>query len=396
MSMAHRLFLRRILDGIDPAFTNTFLPWVVRNPRYLRAALRLGRSYQSAEKRRAQYKEIGLQVPSVMILSVTSTCNLVGAGCYAASTRTTPQPRETETESKREMNLQKWRSVIKEAKDLGIFGFVIAGGEPFLCEGIIDLCMEFKDLFFLVVTNGTSIPEEDFEKLRKASNIAIVVSLEGNKTATDARRGIGVHKQAISTLKHLWSIGVLTGVSATITRENVDFWMNTKNLDRLVQRGVRIGVFIEYIPTPEPSAPSRQSLSPCSDQGNMLTIEEREQFREHVVSYRSSNPIFLLHSPNDEEFFGGCVSAGRGFVHVTPAGDLTACPVSNLATHNLHNSSLKSGLASPLFSKIRENGHILEDHDLPCALLSHHEEVLEIARSVGAYHTDTREDVSRT
>ncbi|MHA2145773.1 MAG: radical SAM/SPASM domain-containing protein [Candidatus Thorarchaeota archaeon] len=341
MSIAHRLFLRRILDGIDPAFTNTFLPWIVRNPRYLRAAIRLGRSYQAAEKRRAQYKERGLQVPSVMILSVTSTCNLVCAGCYAASTRTTPPHRETESKSTRDMNLEKWRSVISEAKDLGIFGFVIAGGEPFLCEGIIDLCMEFNDVFFLVVTNGTSISKDDFEKLRKASNIAIVVSLEGDKKATDARRGMGVHAQAVSTLQQLWSIGVLTGISATITRENYNFWMNTKNLDQLVKRGIRIGVFIEYIPTPEPNAPTRQSLSPCSDQGKMLTIEEREQFREHVVSYRSNNPIFLLHSPNDEEFFGGCVSAGRGFVHVTPAGDLTACPVSNLATHNLNNSSLK-------------------------------------------------------
>ncbi len=391
MSIVHRLFLKRILNRIDPAFTNTFLPWVVRNPRYLRAVIRLGRSYQWAEKRRSQYKQKGLQVPSVMILSVTSTCNLVCAGCYASSIRAPSQsPRDLDTKSTRETNLLKWRSIISEAKDLGVFGFVIAGGEPFLCEGIVDLCMEFNDLFFLIVTNGTSISSYDFEQLRKASNIAIVVSLEGDKNATDSRRGIGVHDRAISSLQYLWSIGVLTGISATITRKNYSFWMNKKNLNKLVQRGIRIGVFIEYIPTPEPSALTRQSISPCSDKGKMLTIEERQKFREHVVSYRGNNPIFLLHSPNDEEFFGGCVSAGRGFVHVTPAGDLTACPVSNLATHNLHNSSLKKGLASPLFKKIRENGHILENHDLPCALLSHYDEVLELARSVGAYHTDTR------
>ena len=125
----------------------------------------------------------------------------------------------------------------------------------------------------------------------------------------------------------------------------------------------------------------------------MLTVKEREQFREHVLDYRDSNPIFIIHSPNDEEFFGGCVSAGRGFVHVTPAGDLTACPVSNIATHNLQSASLKQGLASPLFKKIRENGYILENHDLPCALLSHNDEVLELASSVGAYHTDTRKSV---
>jgi MoaA/NifB/PqqE/SkfB family radical SAM enzyme len=394
LTIVHQLFLRRILDGIDPVYTRTFLPWVVRNPRYLRAVIRLGRSYQWAEKRRDQYKAKGLQVPSVMILSVTSTCNLVCQGCYAAATRTPLQnPNPPGTKPTRDMNLEKWRSTISEAKDLGVFGFVIAGGEPFLCEGIIDLCLEFNDLFFLIVTNGTSIKESDFKKLEKASNIAIVVSLEGDRKTTDARRGIGVHSKALATLRDLWNVGVLTGISATITRENFGFWMNSNNLDKLVQRGIRIGVFIEYIPTAEPTAPSRQSLSPCSDEGRMLTIEEREQFRHHVLHYREDNPIFIIHSPNDEEFFGGCVSAGRGFVHVTPAGDLTACPVSNLATHNLQTSSLKHGLASPLFKKIRENGHIQESHDLPCALLSHHDEVLALAKSVGAYNTDTKESV---
>ncbi|MHA2396885.1 MAG: radical SAM protein, partial [Candidatus Thorarchaeota archaeon] len=276
MTFIHQLFLRRTLDNIDPVYTRTFLPWIVRHPRYLRAAFRLGQSYQWAERRRAEYKERGLQVPSVMILSVTSTCNLVCSGCYAASTITAQRSNNTAPQSSIDLNLEKWRSIITQAKNLGVFGFVIAGGEPFLCEGIIDLCLEFNDLFFLVVSNGTSIKESDFEKMKKASNIAIVISLEGDRRATDTRRGTGVHSKAIKSLNRLWNIGVLTGISATITRENVGFWMNPKKLDKLVQHGVRIGVFIEYIPMNEPSAPSRQSISPCSESGIMLTIPERE------------------------------------------------------------------------------------------------------------------------
>ncbi|UCH03556.1 MAG: hypothetical protein JSW05_08115, partial [Candidatus Thorarchaeota archaeon] len=68
-------------------------------------------------------------------------------------------------------------------------------------------------------------------------------------------------------------------------------------------------------------------------------------------------------------------------------------PVSNLATHNLQRASLREGLASPLFAEIRKNGHILETHELPCALLSHYEEVLTLARDVGAYNTDTGKTV---
>ena len=120
----------------------------------------------------------------------------------------------------------------------------------------------------------------------------------------------------------------------------------------------------------------------------MLSPKERDEFRSQVLEYRRNNNLYVIHSPGDEDYFGGCVSAGRGFAHVTPQGDLTACPVSNLATHNLSSTSFREGLASPLFSAIRENEYLLTNEDTPCALFGHPAEVQEIARSVGAYSTD--------
>jgi len=120
----------------------------------------------------------------------------------------------------------------------------------------------------------------------------------------------------------------------------------------------------------------------------LLKPEERREFRAQVLKFRSTKPIFIIHSPGDEEYFGGCVSAGRGFTHVTPAGDLTPCPVSNIATHNLTNSTLREGLASPLFKEICKNEHLLETEGMPCALFAHPEEVSALAKLVGAYRTD--------
>ncbi|MBT8171633.1 radical SAM protein, partial [Candidatus Bathyarchaeota archaeon] len=97
---------------------------------------------------------------------------------------------------------------------------------------------------------------------------------------------------------------------------------------------------------------------------------------------------FIIHSPGDEELFGGCVSAGRGFAHVTPTGDLTACPVSNIATHNLTTTTLRDGFASPLFTKIRENEKLLENEGTPCSLFAHPKEVAQLAKEVSAYRTD--------
>ncbi|MFB0517815.1 MAG: hypothetical protein ACETWC_00880, partial [Acidobacteriota bacterium] len=70
---------------------------------------------------------------------------------------------------------------------------------------------------------------------------------------------------------------------------------------------------------------------------------------------------------------------------------LTPCPVSNVATYNLLASSLREGLASPLFKEIRANAHLLETEGMPCGLFAHPQEVDALARAVNAYRTDRRE-----
>lgn len=67
---------------------------------------------------------------------------------------------------------------------------------------------------------------------------------------------------------------------------------------------------------------------------------------------------------------------------------LTPCPVSNIATHNLTNSSLREGLASPLFKEICKNEHLLETEGMPCALFAHPDEVSNLAQLGGAYKTN--------
>ncbi len=129
------------------------------------------------------------------------------------------------------------------------------------------------------------------------------------------------------------------------------------------------------------------SVGTSSEQFAILTSEERSYFRKRILDYKAKKPIFIVHSPGDEELFGGRASVGKGFVHVNPYGDLTPCPVSDIATHNLLNSSLKEGLMSPLFREIRENEGMLENGDGPCALFSHQKEVEELRKKLGAYRT---------
>ena len=369
--------LKNTFNKYDPKLANVFLPWACRHPKYLKAFFKLRGANNKAKKYRENELRNGLKVPPFLILSITSKCNLKCSGCFAAAAGTTCYG--TSTNIKTTLDLNQWRKIMREASSLGVFGFVIAGGEPFLFPGLINLFKEFKNRFFIVLTNGTTISDEDYKNLKKLGNIAVLVSIEGGEEITDRRRGKGVYEKSMNTLKKLKRYGILSGISATITSKNYKYWLDPENIDYFISQGVHIGVFIEHIP-----------LTPVPDD-LILDKKEREEFRSQILNYRDTKPIYVVHSPGDEEFFGGCVSAGRGFAHITPAGDLTPCPVSNIATHNLTSSTLRDGLASPLFKEIRENVYLLETDGMPCALFAHPKEVDELAKSVGAYRTNIGE-----
>lgn len=399
--------LKLMINKYDPKIASIFLPWACKNPRYLRSFLRLKCAYLKSEKSRVEELANGLKIPPFLILSITPKCNLSCKGCYAAAAGNIyTKENDKSVNTKKLLNLQQWQKIISDAGNLGVFGFVLAGGEPFLFPELLKLCKKFKDRFFIILTNGTTLRTEDYDYLKRLGNVAVLVSIEGGIKFTNERRGQGVYEKALNTIKQLNKNGVICGISATITRLNYKYWMDSKNIDDLISQGIRIGVFIEYIPiTPEPNTNTTNQILPScsitsdslddinyedinSDHKLILTPKEREMFRSKMLNYRETKSIYIVHTPGDEEFFGGCVSAGRGFAHVTPAGDLTPCPISNIATHNLKTSTLREALASPLFKKIRENEHLLETEGLPCALFAHQEEVNALAKSVGAYQTD--------
>ncbi|MFX1313027.1 MAG: radical SAM/SPASM domain-containing protein [Promethearchaeota archaeon] len=329
----------------------------------------LANSYLKARKIRTELLNKGLKVPPILILGVTSKCNLSCHGCYAAATGTLSNKKINNN-----LSIDKWKLIIKEAKTLGVFGFIIAGGEPFMLPDMLSICSTFKDRIFVIYTNGTNIRKKEYDELKRLHNVVIMVSIEGDQTLTDNRRGKGVYEKVINTLLYLKKYKIISGISITINRLNFKYWMEESIIDSLILNGIKFITFLEYVPT-------------NNDTKLMLTPEERNIFRERVLEYRGTKKVIILHSPGDEEFKGGCVSAGRSFAYITPKGDLTPCPVSNIATHNLTSSSLKKGLMSPLFKYIRDNDHLLETEGSPCALFSHPKEVHEIVKKVKAYYT---------
>ena len=232
--------LKAAFDKVDPKLTRIFLPWLFRHPRYLRAAPKMVSQFKASKRNRHAYQEKGIQVPPFLILSITSRCNLCCEGCFAAAAGNTDSGIKENRTNTTNLNMDQWNDIIRDAKNLGVYGFVIGGGEPFLFPGILDLFEEHKNNLFIVISNGTSIGPDKLDRLKKLSNVVIILSIEGGEIQTDSRRGIGVYKKVIETLIRLNNIGIANGISATITRNNFRYWMDEKNLDHLIDLGINV------------------------------------------------------------------------------------------------------------------------------------------------------------
>ena len=94
---------------------------------------------------------------------------------------------------------------------------------------------------------------------------------------------------------------------------------------------------------------------------------------ESVENFRSNYPALFVAFPGDEEQFGGCLAAGRGFVHVNAAGDVEPCPFAPYSDVNLRRTSLREALASPLLGEIGRNHDKLVETRGGCALWANRE-----------------------
>src|SRR4030066_2109834 len=159
----------RILNKSLKIFFSTAWRITLSNPSQAYFFFRTVRWQMKAAKRRGEIGKEGIHVPAIIIYSITDRCNLSCKGCYAHALHTA-------TES--EMNADKMRETIREARGLGVSFMVLAGGEPFVRREILDIMGNFKDVIFFVFTNGTLIDGELADRIKRIHNLVPIISLE--------------------------------------------------------------------------------------------------------------------------------------------------------------------------------------------------------------------------
>lgn len=347
---------------------------LLNNPREARFALQLQKVFTSSNKRRTKIKSTrDIDVPPYLIASIATTCNLQCKGCYA---RNNGIAANDISQAKHSLTADQWRTIFDDAAQCGISVALLAGGEPLTRRDVLEQAAQNKKMLFPVFTNGTLLasdaqwPTSDGKTTTYADffsqhlNLIPVISLEGDLSATDNRRGAGVYKMVTRAMERMQEKRLFFGVSLTVTTENMHQITSHAYVDDLRDKGCRIVFYVEYVPI----AKDTEHLA--------LTDSHVEEMERTVEQLRNDYPGMIFVSfPGDEKLLDGCMAAGRGFFHIGPDGAAEPCPFSNHSDTNVFNDGVLNALQSPLFTKIRSANMLNWHHTGGCTLYEHRDEV---------------------
>lgn len=344
----------RFLRDINPKVRNK----VLRN-------LIIKEGLIAPNKRHHILEKEGFYPPSLLVISPTMRCNLKCYGCYAGN--------YTKDE---DLPFEEFDRIITEGKDLGIFFYVISGGEPFFYPGIMDIFEKHSDCSFQVYTNGTLLDDETCEKIVDLGNVWPCISVEGFEKETDERRGKGTFKRIVDAMDSLNRRKGLFGFSLTVTRKNAEFVMSDEFIDEWIRRGCFLGWVFIYIP-----------IGRKPDIDLMPTPEQRRMVGQRVRYFRSTRPIFIADFWNDGDYVDGCIAGAKKYLHINCHGDVEPCVFAHFAVDNIKGKSLKQVINSPFFKAIKAKQPFNQDHRLPCMIIDNPEILRQVVAETGAHPT---------
>lgn len=217
--------------GIDNIMKNA-VKATITNPAQSIFMAKFALAVKEASKKRFDLEKNGEHIPAFLIASITSSCNLHCAGCYARAVHSC-----SDTVPVEQLSADEWDHIFEEAEELGISFILLAGGEPMIRRDVMEKAGDRQKIMFPIFTNGTLIDDTYIKMLKKSRNLIPIFSIEGKEKQTDARRGEGVYGKVFSAMEKLQKEKLLFGSSVTVTTNNLEEVTSDEFLEKLVQRG---------------------------------------------------------------------------------------------------------------------------------------------------------------
>lgn len=339
-------------------------------------AMGLGAGVKGTKAVRENREKYGCNIPFQILIDPTSACNCKCKGCWAA-----------EYGHKNNLTYEEMSSVVSQGRELGTHFYMFTGGEPLIRkDDIIKLCEEYPDCAFMAYTNGHLVDEKLCDDMIRVGNFALALSIEGDETSTDDRRGEGNYQKVISAMKLLKSKGCLFGMSVCYTRDNVEKVTSDEFLDNMVSLGVKFGLYFNFMPVGHDSVPE---LIPTPEQREYMY-----KWLKRVRNGKAGKPMFFMDFQDDGEYVGGCIAGGRNYFHINSAGDIEPCVFIHFSDSNIRTHTLLEALQNPLFMAFRHDQPFNDNHLRPCPMLENPQCLRDIIKRTGAKSTNLIEEES--
>ena len=349
-------YVRHIIRDVDPEVMKTFAVNFFINGNLI--------GWKKEEELREKYN---CNIPWAILLDLTSACNLHCVGCWAA-----------DYGNRLNLSYEELDDIITQGKEMGVYFYLFAGGEPLMRKkDIIRLCEKHDDCMFTAFTNGTLIDEAFADEMLRVKNFAPAISLEGFGEATDSRRGKGVYERVLKAMKILHERKLIYGISCCYTSANYEAITSEEYWDMIIENGAYFVWYFHYMPVGNDASPE------------LLPNPEQREFVYHRIrNYRSTKPLFAIDFQNDGEFVNGCIAGGRRYLHINANGDAEPCAFIHYADSNIREKRLLDIMRSPLFMAYHDNQPFNDNMMRPCPMLENPEKLREMVDKSGAKSTD--------
>ena len=315
-------------------------------------------------------KKHDINIPWIILVDPTSACNLKCTGCWSAEYGHLIQ-----------LSYEELDRIITEGEELGIYAWLMTGGEPLIRKAdILKLAEAHPYSSFHIFTNGTLIDDAFCEEVVRLGNIAPSISLEGFEEVNDLRRGKGVFQKVMHAMDTMKKHKLLFGTSICYTSSNYKTVTSDEFLDMIISKGVKYTWYFHYMPVGNDASTDL-----------LLTPEQREYMYHRVREIRAGEggkPIIAVDFQNDGEYVSGCVAGGKYYCHINPNGDVEPCVFIHYSSANIHDMSLLDCLKQPLFKAYKANQPFNPNHLKPCPMFENPEKLIQMVHETGAKSTD--------
>lgn len=322
------------------------------------------KGWEELQKKKQQY---GYEIPFTILLDPTTACNKKCVGCWAA-----------DYNKALSLSNEELDSIFTQGKELGIYFYIMTGGEPLIRKkDIMTLAEKHNDCVFMIFTNGTLIDDDFCQALCRVGNIVPTISVEGFDDATDARRGEGSWQDIMRAMDMMKKYHVPFGFSTCFTTRNCDSVLSDEFIDLMMEKGAFFSWYFTFMP-----------VGCNTDTSLMANPAQREKLYRTIRRWRQEKAIFNMDFWHDAEYVGGCVAGGRRYCHINANGDVEPCVFCHYSNANIKEVSLIEALGQPLFRQYQSNQPFNSNQFRPCPILDNAPKIAEMVKAAGAKSTE--------